>query len=266
MKKRGKVLRDPVAGPGLLMVEGIQYPFVLEGVWRSEAPPRIGLAVDVEFDTEGKITSIAAVPDSQIAKEQAEVALAAAKQKGGAIAASLVARFGLPNLIAIGLLIIGWFFLSAVSIESPFGKLSFTFWQVLGFLNSSNMLEAFGQGRGGPSAGFYGFLAIVSLAGPFVPYFWKDKRAALGGLLPLLFMVMVGLMVRSSINSALGPDTGDMGGMFRQMREEAMKAISVGMGVYLSVLVSLYFAGTGLKQFLLAKAADTVVQASPKAA
>ena len=57
-----------------------------------------------------------------------------------------------------------------------------------------------------------------------------------------------------------------MGGMFRQMREEAMKAISVGMGVYLSVLVSLYFAGTGLKQFLLAKAADTVVQASPKAA
>src|SRR5882672_724369 len=113
MKKRGKVLRDPSAGPGLLMVEGIQYPFVLEGVWRSEAPPRIGLAVDVEFDTEGKITNIAAVPDSQIAKEQAEVALAAAKQKGGAIVASLVARFGLPNLIAIGLLIIGWFFLSA---------------------------------------------------------------------------------------------------------------------------------------------------------
>jgi len=52
---------------------------------------------------------------------------------------------------------IGWFFLTAASIQS----------------------------RSGPSAGFYGFLALVALAGPFVPYFWKDQRASLGGLLPL---------------------------------------------------------------------------------
>ena len=38
MSKRGMALRDPYAGPGLLIVEGQQYPFVLEGVWGSEAP------------------------------------------------------------------------------------------------------------------------------------------------------------------------------------------------------------------------------------
>ena len=42
-----------------------------------------------------------------------------------------------------------------------------------------------------------------------------------------------------------------------QMREEAMKVVSVGMGGYLSLLVSLYFAAIGLKEFLAARATDT---------
>jgi hypothetical protein len=40
MAKRGRVLRDPSVGAGLLMVEGQQYPFALEGVWKSEAAPK----------------------------------------------------------------------------------------------------------------------------------------------------------------------------------------------------------------------------------
>jgi len=52
--------------------------------------------------------------------------------------------------------------------------------------------EAFGQGRGGRAPGSTDSLAIVSLAGPFVPYFLEGQARALGGLLPLLFMVMVG--------------------------------------------------------------------------
>src|SRR5438477_327433 len=67
MSKRGKVLRDPHAGPGLLMVEGQQYQFLLEGVWKSDVPPTPGLVVDLEFDSQGKISGITAVPESQIA-------------------------------------------------------------------------------------------------------------------------------------------------------------------------------------------------------
>lgn len=40
MKKRGKVLRDASSGPGLLMVEGQQYPFAWNGVWKSETAPK----------------------------------------------------------------------------------------------------------------------------------------------------------------------------------------------------------------------------------
>ena len=89
MKKRGKVLRDTSAGPGLLMVEGQQYPFALEGVWKSEVAPRSGLVVVVEFDQGGQIVAIIAVPESQLAKEQAEAVMTVAKEKGAALASGL---------------------------------------------------------------------------------------------------------------------------------------------------------------------------------
>jgi hypothetical protein len=264
MAKRGKVLRDPHAGPGLLMVEGQQYPFSLEGVWKSEAPPKPGLVVEVEFDGAGAIRSITVVPESQLAKEQAEAALAVAREKGGKIFGEVVAKTGMPNLVAGLLLVIGWFFLSAVSVTLPFlGKLDYTFYQVLGFLNSSNIMEAMDR-SGHPSAGFYGFLAFVALIGPFIQYFWKDKRAVLGGVLPLAFMLIVGIMIRSSIHSAFsggGPDADNVG---QQMQDEAMKAVSMGLGAYLSVLVSIYFAGVGTKQFLAARGNEPAVMETPR--
>jgi len=264
MTKRGKVLRDPHTGPGLLMVEGQQYPFSLEGIWKSEIAPKPGLVVEVEFDPQGRIAGITAVPESQLAKEQAEAAMSAAKQKGAALASNVVAKFGIPSLVGAGLLIVGWFFLSAASIKTPFGGMDFTFWQVLGFLNSSNPLEGLMRAGSGssPSTGMYGILAIIAVAGPFIHHFWKDKRASLAGLLPLLFMVVVGLMIRSSINSLGGGDeaANGMGNMVAQMREEAMKAVSVGMGVYLSAAVSIYFAAIGAKQYLVGKASDSQAQ------
>jgi len=265
MTKRGKVLRDPHAGPGLLMVEGQQHQFTLEGVWKSEAPPRPGLPVDVEFDQGGQVLGITVVAESQIAKEQAEAAMAAAREKGSQWLGKIVAIVGVPKLVAGGLLIIGWFFLSTVTVQLPFlGKLEYTFWQILGFLNASNVLESL-ERNSHPSTGIYGFFCIVALAGPFVQYVWKDKRALLGGLAPLVFMVIVGIAVRSSIQSAFGTGN-DATGLGQQMQEEAMKAISLGMGVYLSILVSLYFAGIGTMKFLAAKGSATEAYKKPERA
>lgn len=65
MSKRGRVLRDPHMGPGLLIVEGKQYPFLMEGLWRSEVPAKPGLVVNVDFDAQGNLLGINAVPQSQ---------------------------------------------------------------------------------------------------------------------------------------------------------------------------------------------------------
>jgi hypothetical protein len=258
MTKRGKILRDANSGPGLVTVDGQHFQFALEGIWHGEAPPSAGMPVQVDFAPDASITSMTAVSDAQVAKEQAEAVMGLAREKGKVIASAAVAKFGLPTLVATALLVIGWFFLTGVSVQTLVGKIDFTFWQVLGFLNSGNGFESVMEGRGGPSAGFYGFLALVALAGPYLPYVWKDKRAAAGAVLPLLFMLMAGIMLRSSMNNALGADvSGPLADLARQAREESMKAVSLGWGSYLSGLVSLYFAGAAGKKFLLARALNT---------
>lgn len=264
MTKRGKILQAASAGPGLVWVDGQQYPFNMGPVWKSAVPPAAGMHVDVEFADDSTIAGVTVVPDSQIAKEQAEAAMQVVRDKGGAVVSSAIASFGLPLLIATGLLIIGWFFLSAVSMQEVFGKSTLTFWQILGLLNANNALEVLTQGQNGLSAGMYGFAAIVCLAGPFLRFVWKDKRASLGGLLPLLFMLIVGIMVRSALNSATGGAAeGPLAEVQRQAQDEMMKAISLGAGTYLSLLAALYLAGIGMKQFLAA-GADSGVTAKPK--
>ena len=254
MTKRGKVLRDTSAGPGLLAIDGDQYQFSLEGIWKSADPPKPGMQVLVEFAPDLTILSVIPIPESQIAKEQAEAVLHAAREKGGVVVSAAVAKFGLPLLFAIGGLIVSWFFLNAMSVQSVFGNINYRFWQTLGFLNAGHAGEVVMQGRSSPSAGFYGFLAFVALAGPFLPYFWKDKRAALGGTLPLVFMLFVAVMVRSSLHSVMGgPADGPLGEMQRQAQEEMMKAVSLGAGAYASAIVGLYLAARSAKQFLVAR-------------
>jgi hypothetical protein len=257
MAKRGKILRDPHTGPGLLMLEGQQYQFLLEGIWKSDVPPKPGLVVDVELDSLGIVVAITAVPESQIAKEQAELALAAAKKKSAVLASSIVAKFGLPQLIAAGLLILSWFFLTAFSVQLPFlEKIDFTFWQVLGFLNADSVSQVL-ERHANPNAGFYGVLALIAIAGPFLRYFWTDKRAILAGLLPLLFMLLVGILIRSNIQSSFGSSVNATYGIQRQLQEQATKAISLGFGTYTSILVSLYFAANSAMQFFEARTSES---------
>jgi len=45
-RKRGKVLREPGAGPGLMIVEGQQFSFSLTDLWQSPQPPKIGMTVE----------------------------------------------------------------------------------------------------------------------------------------------------------------------------------------------------------------------------
>lgn len=256
MKKRGKVLRDASAGAGLLIVDGQQYPFSQQELWKSDVPPRSGMVVEVEFEQYGKIRAIYAIAESQLAREQSEAALAGAKRTGSPLTAKIGTRFPIAGLVAAGLLIISWLFLAAVSVQTPLGRLDFTFWQILGFLNSSRSFEAMMQGRDQSSAGFYGFLALVAIAGPFLRYFRKDRRAAWGGLLPLLFMAMVGLMIRGHLEGSLGEASVALDPAIKQMRDEAMAAVSLGFGVYLSGLASLYFAGIAARELLSGKATE----------
>jgi hypothetical protein len=95
--KRGKMLRDPRTGPGLLMIEGRQYWFSMEGVWKSEVPPKPGLAVDVKLDRAGQILAINAVSEPQFAKERAERLLDRVKASVFTIFRKIPGKCGVPD-------------------------------------------------------------------------------------------------------------------------------------------------------------------------
>jgi hypothetical protein len=60
-RKRGKVLREPGNGAGLLIIEGQQFPFSLTDVWQSPQPPKVGMSVEAEFNRDGKLVVIRAL-------------------------------------------------------------------------------------------------------------------------------------------------------------------------------------------------------------
>ncbi len=257
MARRGKILRDTNAGPGLLVVEGTQYPFTLEAHWRGEIPPKVGMVVDVDLGVGGAVASVRPVAESQLAKEQADQAMQAIKEKGGAVAGAMVARFGMRDLVALGALLVGWFVLKAGSFEGGLmGSLTFTFWQVLGYVNSGAESIARRATGGGAGVGIYGLVAVAALAGPFLHHFWKDRKAHLAGLLPLLLMLFVLWRVFSGIGDTGGQAMsmfGEEGAqMAEEMRREMRDAVSLGLGFYVSIAASAYFAFTSMRRWLSA--------------
>jgi len=228
MAKRGRVLRDPYAGPGLLIVEGKQYPFLVEGLWRSEVPAKAGLAVNVDFDVQGNLNSITAAPESEVDRGQSEFARAGSAGRSTAFDRAL-ATGSLAQLGASILLVLAWSLLTTIAIHQPFlGKVDLSFWQVLGYLNGGNLLQA-SEFQRTPDSGAFGFLAILVLAGPFLYRLWDDRRALLGGVLPLSFMGLVAYMVRRNV--------------------ENLNTVSVGLGTYLSLSLAIYLAVVSMKQF-----------------
>lgn len=266
-KARGKILRDTSMGQGLIAVQGRQHVFELVGAWKADCAPKVDMTVEVEFTPDGQVAAIYHVPESQLAREQALQAAERAREKGSALASNMLARFGAPMLIAMAALISGWFFLNTVSIQiSPGERIGLSFWNILGVVNSPrNLIDVLGYGRG-EGAGMYGFLAIVTLVTPLAPYFWKDRRAHLGNLLPLAFMLFVGVTIYWGIQDSARQAQGAMsafGGaqaaqmmaeMTAAMTKEAMKAFSIGLGAYLSAATSLYLAFKGTIKFLATRA------------
>jgi hypothetical protein len=263
--KRGRILRDTSTGEGLVFVDGNQYAFRLEGMWKSEFAPKVNTTVDVEFDDAGKVVALRSVSGSNVAGEQAAQALGAAQDKAKQVAAEFQAKglpviqeyaqkIGYPVLGALFAVIIGWFFLPAVSADMGFlGKNSVTFYQGLKFLNSGGVAA-----MGGGSTGIYGLLCFASLLAVLLPHVWKHPRSGLAMAAPLALMLLVLLIswmkMDDQFNAGLEA-AGSFGGEeFRKMAEESAKqaaaemrkAISLGFGAYLAFAGAIYLAWRGL--------------------
>ncbi len=264
---RGRVQRDTSQGEGLVFVEGQQHSFKLEGLWKSEVAPSVNMSVDVDFDDAGNLVALRAVNAQTLASENAAKALEKAQgtakdlaanfqDKGLPVLLALASRIGYPVLAAWGALVIGWYFLAAAVAKVPYaGEIKLTFHQVLALINASESgLAGLMQASGG--AGFYGFLALATLVAVFLPQVWSDRRAHFGRAAPLVFMLLALVIVYFKLKPDTAQAAAQFGGrnpqmeaMMQQMANEAAaaarKAISLGLGFYVSAAASLYLAVTG---------------------
>jgi len=247
MKRRGKILREPSSGPGLLMMDGQQYYFSAEQVWRSEARPRPGLVVEVELDALGKVQHITVVSSEQLSTDQTEALRARTRRTRIKLTpSSFVARVGVAHLLPACLLAAAGFLLPALSLQTAFSeRTEFTVWEILRSGHASNTPELTNNGHA--AIGAYGLVVFIALTGPFLHYFWKNKTALLGGLLPLLLVI-------------------DTGTAFL-LRLETGASVTVGNGAYLSIFVCLYFAVASIGEFVKSKPSDAPeVKSTPRKA
>ena len=264
--KRGRILRDTTTGEGLVFVDGNQHAFRLEGMWKSEYAPKVNMTVDVEFDDAGRLVALRNVSGGGgAAGEQAAQAIGAAQEKAKQVAAEFQAKglpviqqyakhIGYPVLGALFAVILGWFFLPAISAELGFlGKNSVTFYQGLKFLNSGGVAA-----MGGGSAGIYGLLCFAALLAVLLPYVWKHPRAGYAMASPLVLLLLVLLISWMKMNEQFEAGqqaAGAFGGaeyqqMAKQMADQAAaemrKAISIGFGAYLAFAGAIYLAWRGI--------------------
>jgi hypothetical protein len=78
---RGTVIRTPGdQAPGLIAAQGRQWPFTLEGVWRSSVAPSPNQTVEFTTDASGAVTRIVVVGAQQLAAEKLRQASNAATE------------------------------------------------------------------------------------------------------------------------------------------------------------------------------------------
>ncbi len=258
MKQRGKVLRDTAAGDGLLMVNGQQLPFRLEGLWLSPVAPKANMTVEVELDEAGALRAITAVEDTQLAKEEAQRAMTALRDKGFAGWAVLTAKVSKPVLVAVAALALGWFVFGVVGVQVYSDtRLSLSFHQLLGALGGRDAMSAL-QNTNSAGLGWHSLLLIAALLAPVAPYLLTAVRHAYLGLFaPLATMLFVAVRIYAGLGSATN-QAGDVGGamareMASQMLKAALQAIHLGFGFYLSLAAALYLAGLGVVRLLAAR-------------
>lgn len=210
-KTRATIIRIPDAGPGLLVSEGSQLPFVL--------------------DSSEKVTGIWVVDQQQLAKESLSQFSEAAQRRAWVAASiatrssgSLAARLGKFTLAVTALLWIAFFWMPAVKINAGFFARPFTLWQILGLDLENNSLQSHGP---------FSLLGIAALLAPLVAPYLRTAQTRYLNAAPLAYFILASLHISSMFESA--------GASFPAARG-ATNMFSIQAGAYILVIASIILA------------------------
>jgi hypothetical protein len=230
IRSRGTIIKVPDATPGLLIVNGQQLAFTLEGRWRSPVAPAANMAVEVDLDDRGTVAGLSVVDAQQIAREKLEQFGGVAQQQGKVAAemarqgvGALAARMGTAPMVAAVALWVAWFFLPLVVIEFFGASRSVTLWQVLG-LNTQNAFDQAG------SPGLASLIGLLAIAAPFARPFVNHPRANYLNAMPLAFVLAAVVWLIYKISTATGNAgaSQEVGSIIREL-------VSLGSGGYVII-------------------------------
>lgn len=231
-------------GPGLLTVEGTQYTFLLEGMWKSEIPPRPGMSVDVHFNQSGIPECVYAVSEGQIAKEQAQKAFSGMLQQSETVRGGLKSRFGIGTIIAESLMLLCLFLLPNLQMGNAYSQRRVNGWDALG-LNPNTMLT--------DSHGFLSLLAILCLLAPLAVPLLKQTWARWLNAAPFAFSLLAVVTLSIQIHSIGNAASGQIGAVFgaeaaHTMSREMNGMFSMSIGAYGVLLCSIYLLTRALRK------------------
>jgi len=237
---RGKIQRGTEMGLGIANIGGNQNSFDLLQHWKSVNPPRIGMVVEATLDGAGNLLTLSEVPDTQLAREQAEQAFASTRRQGDALAGGIRKHFGITAFVVEIVLLISFFLLPSVSL-AYLGR-SLTAWNVLGLDLASFSTNA------------HGLLSLLCtalfapMAAPFVRKPWA--RWLYGA--PLGFVLLVVAEVLWQISNAGASIHAASGGLMPdevvgEIGRQAAGMLHVSLGAYLVLGCSVYLASRILR-------------------
>jgi len=122
---------------------------------------------------------------SGVAQERGKEAAEMAKQGIGALAA----RMGAVVLGSAVLVWVAWFLFPAASIDTGGGKISYSFWSLIGL--DFNNLESLATGG---SHGFFSLIGLIAIAVPFAVPFLRAPWSKYLNAAPLAYIVL-GLII-----------------------------------------------------------------------
>lgn len=256
---RGKILRDTGAGTGIVFINGEQKQFTLEQHWKSSTAPLVNQTVEVVLSESGEVLTLSLVDETALAKEQAQRVAEQAAMQARQLSNQLLATVGPIKLGAVLLLLLSWTWFNFVSISISQGYAeSASMYDILKLANAGEGLSALG-GFKHASAGVYGVLMWAAALLPLLPYFLKHKLAWLANFGPLAFTSAATYSIYSAIQKQVGT-AASIGSLFggtqaQQMAEKlasemmsaALRAMSLGLGFYLSAAVAIYFCYVSVK-------------------
>ena len=224
---RGTIIKVPDSTPGLVIVNGVQKSFTLEGVWHSPVAPAPNMTVDVELSESGAVAGISAVDPQQLTKEKLDRLGGIAQQQGKEAAeiakqgvGALAARMGTAALVATVVLWIAWFFLPAVKLDFFLLNRTFTFWEYLA-MSPNNPQSPTG------SRGLLGLLGMLCILAPVARPFIQHAKAKYLNAAPLAFIVVAPLLIYWRLAGGLGPagEPQTLVELQRGVQREAAKAM-----------------------------------------